>query len=79
MARKRTTVGGYAWKREMERAITTNNAARNAVQAIHEHVTQSPAVSALLISQLTAGAALALADNADALRELDEIAQREGG
>jgi hypothetical protein len=76
MTRKRTQVGGYTWKREMTRAITTNNAARSAVQAIHEHVTNSPVISALLISQLTANAALALADNADAIRELNEIAER---
>ncbi len=75
MARDRRKVGGPSWNKVMEQAHKANNAARTALQHIATHVQQNPHVSPLLIAQHLTRAALALAENQDALRELNTIAQ----
>ena len=76
MPRDRRKVGGYAWNKEMDRANQANNTARATLRAIANHI-QHAQVSPLLIAQLLTQAALALAENQAALRELDKIARRE--
>ena len=80
MARKRRRgiVGGYTWKREMKRAREANDAARAALTELHEHISEEEKECTELLSTLVAKAALALAENAAALVELEEIG-RAGG
>jgi len=66
-------VGGYKWKREMTRALVANDVARGALAEIHGHISGSEEVNVELVSTLVAEAALALGENAAALRELREI------
>ena len=71
--RRREIVGGYTWKREMTRARAANDAARAALTELHEHISSEDEICIELLSTLVAKAALALAENAAALRELEQI------
>ena len=75
--RDRRKPGGYAARRELQRAIRANAKARNALRGIADHVAASPTISPLLISQLLTNAALALAEGSEALRELEQINRKE--
>ena len=73
--RRRQKIGGYAWNRHIQQAHAANTTAREALTAIHQHIASSPTLSPILVSQLIAEAALALAENQQALRELQQIAK----
>ena len=71
--RRREIIGGYPWQREMTRARESNDAARAALMKLHEHISGEDEICIELLSTLVAKAALALAENTAALRELEEI------
>lgn len=65
--------GGYAWRQELQRAANANKAAR---QALRRMLEDDPSRQALAL--LIARAANALAENLEALRELERIADETG-
>jgi len=71
--RRREIIGGYTWKREMTRAKKANDAARAALTKLHGHISGEEDVCIELMSMLVAEAVLALAENAAALGELEQI------
>ena len=73
--RRREIVGGYRWRREMTRARAANDDARAALTELHGHISgdDMEQMNIELISTLIAKAALALGENAAALRELEII------
>ena len=77
MTRKRSrhVIGGYIWNAAMTRAQCANERTRAALADLHEHLTTTPdtEINILLLSQLLTDAALAVADNAAALKELVDI------
>ena len=73
--RSRHLIGGYIWNAAMTRAQRANDRTRAALADLHEHLTTTPdtEINILLLSQLLTDAALAVADNAAALKELADI------
>lgn len=61
-------IGGYIWRQEVARAQMANKRARAALRRIVDE-RPGPQLTALLLSK----AALALAENLDALQELERI------
>jgi hypothetical protein len=60
--------GGYAWRQELTRAVNANKAAREALRRIVDE-RPGPQTLALLIAK----AATALAENLEALREIEQV------
>ena len=73
--RSRHLIGGYIWNAAMDRAQAANERTHVALADLHEHLTTTPdtEINILLLSQLLTDAALAVADNAAALKELADI------
>ena len=62
-------VGGYAWREECGRALSTNREAREIVEQFVRNTRLGPTTQAVLLAQLAG----ALSTNLDALVKLREI------